>query len=107
MTTYKILTPNFVAQIVVSADAVIQVAPVLDWTIGKHFSEIRDYCRDRGWQIQPQIEEYRPTWLEHRGHLFEVHWNNETISRISLHEDGEIVDLTFAQLPTPLQHLLS
>lgn len=107
MTTYKILTPSFVAHVVESGDAIIQAAPVLEWTIGKQFSEIRDYCRDRGWQVQPQIEDYVPTWLEHRGHLFEIHRENSIITRISLHENGEIIDITFAQLPAALQHLLS
>jgi hypothetical protein len=106
MTTYRICAPHFVAALVESGDAVIQAAPILHWTIGKHFSEVRDYCKNRGWRIEPLPESARPHWLEYRGEVFELHWQDDWVTRVSRHTDGEIEDITFDELPEPLRNLI-
>jgi len=106
MTQYRILSPNFVATIVEAGDAVIQSAPVLSWTVGMSFALVRDYCQSRGWVIEPMLELHQPEWLEYHGVCYQLHWKNNTLLRITRHESGEAKDISFSELPFPLQQLL-
>lgn len=106
MTTYKINTPHFVAALVVSSGTIVQAAPVLHWTVGGSFDAVRSYCRSRGWVIEPLCEDTQPTWLECDGRAYELHWLNDRIVRITLHENGEERDITFDELPDQLRRVL-
>jgi hypothetical protein len=106
MTTYRITAPHFVAAIVESGDAIIQSAPILHWAVGKQFSYVRDYCHQRGWIVEPLETTVRPHWLECDGKTYELKWHNNTLTRITLHYDGEVCDLRFDDLPDVLKGLL-
>lgn len=106
MTTYKITTPHFVAALVASSGHIVQAAPLLHWTVGCSFDTVRDYCRSYGWVIEPLCDDEQPTWLEYDGRAYELHWNDDHIVRITLHENGETRDITFDQLPNQLRGVL-
>jgi hypothetical protein len=106
LTTYTIHAPNFTAALVVSSDIVLQAAPILDWAVGKTFESVRDTCAKRGWIVEPRIENLRPRWLELKNKVYELKWNGNVVSRISLHEDGEVRDLTWNELPEELRKVL-
>ena len=106
MTTYLITSPSLTAAIIVSEDTVLQAAPSLAWTVDKPFIEVRDYCQLYGWRVQPVIESLRPRWLEHGGKTYELRWNGEVLTRITLHENGETKDLRFRDLPEQLRKLI-
>ncbi len=106
MTTYKIIAPHFVAAVIASGDVVYQSAPILHWAVGRSFSYLRDYSRQRGWTIEPLDENTQPVWLEYDGLAYELCWHEETLARITLHENGETRDLTYDELPEQLKKLL-
>lgn len=100
MTSYRIVAPHFVAGIIVDLGRVIQAAPILGWSVGKEFSIVRDYCRDRGWEVQPIPELKVPTMIEYNGILYEFQWSGRAIVRITKHEEGEeSVEVPFSELP--------
>lgn len=106
MNTYRIHTPHFIGAIITSDDLVLQAAPLLSWTVGNSFTYVRDVCNARGWQVEPLETAPHPSWIEYDGHVYELHWHNEALTRISLHENGEIHDLTYNELPDELKGLL-
>ena len=106
MQTYLIHCPTFSAAIVVGADTVLQAADSLAWTVGKPFIEIRDLFHLYGWTVQPVIEPIRPHWLEVGGKTYELKWNGDVLTRISLHENGDVKDLRFRDLPEQLRKLI-
>ena len=107
MTTYRITSPHFVAAIVSSGDDIVQAAPILHWTVGKSVSYVTDYCKARGWQVEPMIEDSRPCWLEVEGQVYEIHWSlSGVITRITRHDGDEPHDLTFDELPEQLKRVI-
>ena len=43
--------PHFNAGIILDSKGFVErTAPILQWTKGKHFSELRPYFRRKGWQ---------------------------------------------------------
>lgn len=74
--------------------------------MGKQFSFVRDYCQSRGWIVEPLDNEPHPQWMEFDGKAYELVWHGETLSRINLHEDGEIHELSYDELPEQLKGLL-
>lgn len=108
MTTYRIITEFNIYEVDVSGSYIVASRPPFPYLVNTEFTKFRDRVKVFGGTVVPIIEEKNePKWLEHRGHLFEVHWNDSVITRISLHENGEVTDITFSQLPSALQHLLS
>ena len=107
MNSYRVNAPHFVAGIIVTPDdLIIQAAPILGWTVGKNFPYVRDYCRSRGWIIEPLPQDSQPRWLEVEGQCYEIVWRNGVIARITLHEGNEPKDLSFDELPECLKKLL-
>lgn len=107
MTTYKITTDFETFEVDVSGSDIIGVRPHLKTLIGMRFSLFRDQARRYGWNIIPVLEEEpHPRWLEYRGELYEFHWHEGKLVRISHHQDGVPNDILFEQLPFQLQHLL-
>ncbi len=106
MTHYKITTPSFVSLVVTSSDLIVQASPVLHWTVGLSFSDVRAYCRSYGWQIEPLCDDSQPDWLEYDGRVYQLHWNGEAIARITVIEDGEQRDILFDELPDVLRRAL-
>ena len=106
MTFYRIVSPHFVASVITNGHIVLQSAPVLGWTVGKTFPYVRDYCAARGWSVEPLDEPVHPDWLEVDGRVYELLWHGEALSRISLHEDGEVTELGYDELPEQLKELL-
>lgn len=106
MQTYLITTPSHNAAIIVGEDTVLQAAPSLAWAVGKPFIDFREYCQLYGWRVQPVIEPIRPQWMEHGGKKYELRWNGEVLTRITLHENGETKDLRFRDLPEQLRKLI-
>ena len=106
MTTYRINAPHFCAGLVVTGNLVIQSAPVLHWTVGRDFSFVRTYCEQRGWTVEPVTEDSRPQWLEAGDRLFELHWQDQRIVRISEHRDGDVHDVAFTELPEVMKEAL-
>lgn len=105
MILYRITSPHFVAGLITNGDIIIQAAPILGWTVTKDFSYVRDYCRKKGWSVEP-IEDEQPSWLEIDGLAYEFTWKGDTLSCISLHEDGEVRELGYDELPEQLKELL-
>ncbi len=106
MTTYRICAPHFVAACIVSGNIVIQAAPILHWTLGKQWEDVRLYFNQRGWAIEPQVASYEPEWLEVQGQVYELLWKDHVLARITLHQDGETRDLRYDELPEALKGLL-
>lgn len=106
MTTYRVVAPHFVAGVIASGDLVYQAAPILYWSVGRSFSYLRDYCRAKGWSIEPLDDDTQPSWLEYDGLAYELTWHGDALSRITLHENGETRDLSYAELPEQLKNLL-
>jgi hypothetical protein len=108
MNNYRVTAKHFVAGLVASGGVITQAAPILAWAIGKDISFVVDYAQRRGWQIEPLVDDAadHPRWLEHHNKLYELRWSGDKLTRIALHEDGDIVDLTFDQLPDALKGLL-
>lgn len=49
----QITAPHFCAGIVVNKNCVIiQAAPILRWTNGKHIKNIMNYCKDKKWRYR-------------------------------------------------------
>lgn len=108
MQTYQIQSPYFCAGVVVSHDFVLQAAPIIRWAIGKSFIEVRDYCRMRGWTIEPCHDDPHPVWLEYDGSSYELLWDGDRLRRIiSYNGDGEPKELTLRQLPECLKQLIN
>lgn len=105
MTTYKIVTPQLTFELDVSGSLITGSRPDFG-VVGVQFSLLRDQLLRKGWSIVPVIEEEHPHWLEYRGDLYEFHWQNDQLVRITHHQDGVPNDILFEQLPLPLQHLL-
>lgn len=46
----RITAPHFVAGLVLSSNGhVIEAAPILKWTVGKHYGELRAYFAEKRW----------------------------------------------------------
>ena len=107
MQTYKITAPSFVGALIVGGDTVLQSAPVLEWTVGQPFVTARDYCRKRGWIVEPLAEDVKPTWLEIDGTVYEITWHEGAITHITSHESGEESrDLSWNEIPEILRKQL-
>lgn len=107
MQSYRIVAPHFVAAVIVGGDLVLQSAPILNWSVGKPFVLLRDYSRKRGWIVEPLEETVHPTWLELDGTVYEITWNEDTITGITAHESGEESrELTWDELPSILKDQL-
>lgn len=106
MKTYRILAPHFTAGIEVSGDVVLQAAPILGWTVGKSFISFRDYAKARGWSLEPLDDRQRPQWIELEGRVYEIRWSGNTIIRISLHENEEVTDIKFDDLPDIIKRMI-
>jgi len=52
----RVVTPYYVAGIVLSNDTVIAAAPILKWTIGKKREWLRRYFNDKGWKASVVVE---------------------------------------------------
>lgn len=108
MTTYLITSPHFCVGVVVSHDHVVQTAPIIKWTLGKPFANVRDYCRKRGWTIEPCPTQSNPVWLEYDGVSYELGWDGDTVHRVIAYEPGvEPRELTARQLPQCLKNILN
>lgn len=105
MTTYKIVTPKVTFELDVSGVEIIGCRPNLG-LIGNCFAPLRDQFLRLGYSIIPVIETEHPHWLEYRGDLYEFHWKEDLLVRITVHRDGIPNDILFEQLPIALQHLL-
>lgn len=100
MTTYRIVAPHFVAAIIVDLGKIVQAAPILGWSVGKEFTNIRDYAKGRGWTVEPLPESNGPEMIEFEGIVYELEWHGRAIVRITKHEEGEEdIDISFDELP--------
>lgn len=90
MTPYRIHAPLFTADLSVSGD----------------FCELRDFIKAKGWTLVPMIESAQPQWLEFGNRSYELHWREGTITRVTLHRNGESVDIAFRDLPEQVRNLL-
>lgn len=107
MKTYQINAPHFCAGVIVSNGLVFQAAPILGWAVTKPFTTLRDYCQKRGWAIVPIEQKYEPQWVEWNNDVYELHWHEEVLCRIVLHERGEEpCDIAFDELPPLLRRAL-
>ena len=41
--------PHFVAALELENKVVIRAPPILKWTLGRHYDDLRRYFRKRGW----------------------------------------------------------
>lgn len=48
----RVVSPYYVAGIIVDGGRVIKAAPILRWSIGKSFSEIKAYFAHKGFIIE-------------------------------------------------------
>ena len=48
---WQVTAPHFCAGMVTYGHEVVEAAPVLKWTVGRHRSELRNYFRYRGWSV--------------------------------------------------------
>jgi len=46
----RVVSPRFVAGLVIENDRCTEAAPILRWAIGKYAHELRAYFRARGWR---------------------------------------------------------
>ena len=106
MTTYKITSPAFVAGIIVGGDIVVQAPPVLGWSVGVSFISVRDYCKKRGWIIEPVADSIKPTMIELDGRVYEIRYRSNNIESIVLYEDGEERELSWSEVPEILKEQL-
>ena len=60
-TLWQITAPHFCAGVVVVSNVVTEAAPILKWTIGKPWREVREYAKSKGWHGSPCV-----TVREHR-----------------------------------------
>lgn len=106
MQTLRITAPHFVAAVVVSNDLVFQAGPVLHWSVGRSLQSLRDHCQQRGWQVEELHTPARPQMIEIDNHVYELKWNGNVITRVLLHEDGEIKSLRYVDMPEQLRKIL-
>lgn len=50
---WRIVAPHFVSGLVVQQGQVVEAAPILEWTRGRPWPEIKRECRRRGWHGEP------------------------------------------------------
>ena len=104
MTTYKISAPHFVAALVEAGDRVVQAAPVLRWTVGKDFLTVRSHFIKSGWTVEPLPDNVEPSWLEHSGFLYELHWHRGHLTRITRHSSEGVEDISWYDLPDAIKN---
>ena len=107
MTTYIITSPSFCAGCVVENGFITQAPPILKWAVAKSWPSIRDYCKQRGWQVEAVPEVEHPTWVEYHGKAYEFQWNQQGLARVFVHEDGVITPIPFNKLPDEIRELIS
>ena len=58
-TLAQIKAPHFTAGLVLLDDLVVEAAPIISYMVKNHWtrSDVRDYCRDKGWTISVVREE--------------------------------------------------
>lgn len=107
MTSYRVHSPNIVVLVIEAGDLVVQSGPLLHWSVGRTFTSLRDYCKARGWLVEPLINPNPVTWLEDDNVAYELHWHKGRITRITRHDsDSDPVDVRFSDLPENLKALL-
>lgn len=108
MTTYKVISPLFVAVVHVSSGIVVQTAPVLEWTLNRDWPSVLENFKHRGWTVAPVLDDGpRTTHLTYDGVLYEFHWSDKRCIRITRHQEGcESEDITADELPDELLSLI-
>lgn len=107
MITYVITSPSFCAGLVVEREVITQAPPIIKWVVGKEWKAVREYCRQRGWQVEPVPEKEHPSWIEHHGIAYELQWNLQGLARVFKHEEGERTETTFSRLPDEIRELIA
>lgn len=106
MKTYRVVAPHFISALIVDTDQVLQSAPILSWAVGKNWEVVRDYCKQKGWTIEPVIEDSHPQWVEVDGLAFELIWNGEVLTRVIKHSREGTVELRYRDLPEQIKNIL-
>jgi hypothetical protein len=106
MQTHRINAPHFVAGVVIDDDGYcIQAAPIIGYCVGKPSTWFFDYCRKKGWTIEP-LTDFGLIEFSFRGDTYLV-WKDDTrIQRIVVERDGEHEEITWKELPEQLKTLL-
>lgn len=105
MRKYRLEIPAFDTTIVVGSDRVLSTEPIFHAAVGSDFSAFRTYCEKLGWRIEPMLE--RPSSVEYKGDVFELHWTGDMVTRITLwHEEEEGRDITFSELPEVIRDMI-
>lgn len=106
MTHYQIITPWFVAGLTEQGDKIVAATGELANYIGQDFGPVRDFARNKGWRIEPIIESTHPNTLEYNGQIFEFHWHDDTLMRITVTDLDDTRDILFDELPRVIKNLL-
>jgi hypothetical protein len=55
VTWWRIVAPHFVAGLCVQDGLVVEAAPILGWSVGRRWSEVRAYMVRKGWKGAPLL----------------------------------------------------
>jgi len=105
ITTYRIVAPYYVADLVKDEDTIVQTAPILKWAIGKSWEFVREYLQRKGYTIEPVIDEAETRFaFETKAGTFVVYHAGSFIQKIEYfdHEE-EKIEVKFDQLPDHVQ----
>jgi hypothetical protein len=106
VTTYRINAPHFCAAAIVEEDTVVQSAPILRWAVGRPWSRLRDYARQKGWVVEPLPSDH-VAWIDAEEASYELKWIGNRCVRITRHVDGyEPEDVALGDLPEEIVNLI-
>jgi hypothetical protein len=108
MQYYRVTAPHFVAALAVETDRVLQSAPILSWSVGQQFEVVRDYCKQKGWEIEPLLNDSKPQLIEADGRIYRLHWNGGVLTRITVIDRSTETthDVRYRDLPEKIKSIM-
>jgi hypothetical protein len=108
LTTHRILSEYFVAGVVVDDGICVQAAPIIGYCVGRDSRWFFDYCKRKGWTVEPIVEDSekeRTTFVFH-GITYELSWAGNRVVRIIARQGEDEEEITWQELPAQLKWLL-